>query len=124
MATEFFKKYAAVIVVGGILVLINLFMVIWYVLPAGPKQWNEDVVPGKIVSASETSLTTRDPRGNTKTFLITPETKIVAGKKEVFYSSLLPGTMVLVELDSSTTSEAVAREIRVLTDKRKDKYVP
>lgn len=121
MSKEFFKKYKAVILVGGFLMLFNLFMVVWYVLPAGPDQWNADVVPGKVVSMSETILITQGPRGNTKTFLITPETQIFAGKKQASSALLTPGTMVLVEKRFSTSTEAVAQEIRIITDKRKGK---
>lgn len=116
-----FKKYIPVIIVVGLLILFNLFVVIWYVAPSGPDEWNDDIVPGKVVEVTETSLTTRDPRGNTKTFIIVSDTQIVVGKKIGTQTQLMPGTMVLIQKDSSTTTENVAKEIRVLTDKRKDK---
>ncbi len=115
------KKYIPVIVVVGLLILFNLFVVIWYVVPSGPDKWNDDIVPGKIVEVTETSLTTRDPRGNTKTFIIVSDTQVVVGKKIGTQAQLMPGTMVLIQKDTSTTTENVAKEIRVLTDKRKDK---
>ncbi len=124
MASELNKKYIPVIIVGGLLVLLNLFAVIWYVVPAGPDRWNEETIPGKVVSSTETSLTTRDPRGNTKTFIITPETQILVGKKMAAWTVLQPGTMVLVELNLGTSTDFVAQEIRVLTDKRKEKVKP
>jgi hypothetical protein len=121
MTSESFKKYIPVIIVVGLLVLLNLFAVVWYVVPAGPDRFNEETVSGKVVSVTETSLTTRDPRGNTKTFIITSETQILAGKKIADETLLQPGTMVLVELDLGTSTGLVAQEIRVLTDKRKEK---
>ncbi|MBY0544389.1 MAG: hypothetical protein K2Q14_02450 [Gammaproteobacteria bacterium] len=124
MQKESFKKYLPVLLVGLILVAVNVFALVWYLVPNGPDQWNADVVPGKVVLISETSIVTRDPRGNTKTFVITPETKILAGKKIVTTQFLPPGTMVLIEKDLSTTSDVVAKEIRVITDKRKEKITP
>jgi Domain of unknown function (DUF5666) len=124
MSSELYKKYIPVIIVVGLMVLLNVFAVIWYVVPGGPDRWNEETVPGKVVSVTEASLTTRDPRGNTKTFIITSETQILAGKKNAEGTLLQPGTMVLVELDLGTSTDLVAQEIRVLTDKRKEKEKP
>lgn len=124
MQKESVKKYLPVLLVGLILVALNVFVLVWYLVPNGPDQWNADVVPGKVVSISDTTIVTRDPRGNTKTFVITPETRVLAGKKVVTTQFLSPGTMVLIEKDLSTTSDVAAREIRVITDKRKEKITP
>jgi Domain of unknown function (DUF5666) len=121
MNYESSKKYVPVIVAVVLLVLLNLFVIAWYIVPAGPDRLDDGTIPGKVILVTETSFTTRDPRGNTKTFIITPETQIEAGKKNVSKGTLQPGDMVLVELDRSTSTDFVADEIRVFTDKRKDK---
>lgn len=107
--------------VGVFLVVLNILAVVWYVLPGGPDQWKNDVVPGKVVSLSDTILTTVDPRGVEKEFIITTETRVFAGKKPVDREQVTVGSLVLVKLNTATTTAYVAQDIRIMTDARKAK---
>jgi hypothetical protein len=124
MNSQTVKKYLPVLVVVTILILLNVFAVIWYVLPTGPDQWKNDVIPGKVVEMTEHSLVTRNPQGNIKTFIINPETQFFAGRESVNSTKISKGTLVLVEVDMTTTTSVIAKEVRIMTDKRKGKPTP
>jgi hypothetical protein len=106
------------------LVFLNVLAVVWYVLPGGPNQWKNDVVPGKVVSVSSSTLITVDPRGTEKEFILTMDTKIFAGKDRVGIEQIQIGALVLVQLDTEAVTKNVADDIRIMTDKRKDKKQP
>ncbi len=123
MHTLFLKKHLPLILVVGLLILINILAIVWYFIPEGPDQWHADVVPGKVASISTSTLVTIDPRGTTKKFIITENTVFFAGKNTVTSDEVPVGAFVLVQLDTSTTTPAVVRDIRIMTDKRKNKKV-
>lgn len=124
MKNDSVKKYLPIVIVGVMLVLLNVFAVVWYFIPAGPDQLHEDVVPGKVVSVTKDTLVTMDPRGRQKEFVVNDTTQFFSGRNAVTIDTLDPGSIVLVELDLATTTPLVAREVRVMTDKRKGKKLP
>jgi hypothetical protein len=121
MKYQKYKKYLPVAAVALLLVTINVFAVLWYVLPNGPDQWGSEVIPGKVVELTATSITTKTPRGEQNTFQIKSQTQFFMGRNSVGPSVVKKGMLVLVEVDESNTNELIATEVRIMTDKREGK---
>lgn len=121
MKLEAFKKHFTVIIVICGFVLLNIITVVWYFMPSGPQHRDNTIIPGKVVSVGETGLVTVDPRGIKKTFIITADTKYKIGKNVITVDDLTPGTFVLIEIDTATTTLQVASEVRIMTDRPKPK---
>ncbi|MES2749545.1 MAG: hypothetical protein V4606_04075 [Patescibacteria group bacterium] len=115
------KRHAPIIAIGLFLILLNVVAVLWYVLPAGPEHWEKDVVAGKVLSYTGTQLRTVDPKGIQKEFTVTNDTVVFAGRKIVSDTALVKDSIVVLQLDTATTTVGVVKEVRIMTDKRQGK---
>lgn len=109
------KVYIGIAVVVAALVLLNIAGFVFNLRSGPPREWMENVFAGRVSAISSDSVSVIDANATVKSFVVTPRTRVMEGRKNVGIEELSLGLYVIVHSAPRTENEEEAREIRFLT---------
>lgn len=107
--------YITVAIVVVALVFLDVSASIFRIYSVTPREWVAHTFAGKVSATSSDSVSVTDANGHMKLFLITPQTQVMKGKKEIGISKLPLGSYVIVHSEPQNEKTEEAREIRIIT---------